>query len=190
MQGINFLEAFAWASAPTGTQPPDDLYCQTRDVFQARLDTFRLTLERAGEYKEQSSLLIAVIGEIGNNSFDHNIGNWRDIPGVYFYTDVSQGMVVCADRGQGIRRTLQAIRPDIDSDRDALRIALTEKISGRAPEQRGNGLKFVRAVVNEQHWHLEMQSGDARATVNEQLSIDNSVSPVQGCYVSIRFATL
>ena len=33
-------------------------------------------------------LIVAVAGEIGNNSFDHNLGKWPDSPGVFFGFDV------------------------------------------------------------------------------------------------------
>lgn len=182
-----FPEILTWASGQTVVEPPAIFYCATRDVFQARLDTFRITLEREAKFQNSASLLVAVVGEIGNNSFDHNIGNWCDIPGVYFQYDITDNTVVCTDRGQGIRATLQRIRPEIQNDTEALRVAFTEKISGRSPEQRGNGLKFVRTVVREQHWHLEMRSGDARATVNESLTIDKTTPYVRGCYGEIRF---
>ncbi len=42
-----------------------DLFSKTRDVFQARVDTF---VSRTNRYLES-----AVIGEIGNNTFDHNL---------------------------------------------------------------------------------------------------------------------
>ena len=42
-----------------------DLFSKTRDVFQARLDAY---VSRTNRYLES-----AVIGEIGNNTFDHNL---------------------------------------------------------------------------------------------------------------------
>jgi len=180
-------QALQWVSVETATQPPDDFYCQTRDVFQARLDTLRILLEREQSFKDIAPLLTAITGEIGNNSFDHNSGNWRDIAGIYFQYDIQGRMIVCADRGQGIRATLQKVRPAIALDEDALRVAFTERISGRAPEKRGNGLKFVRAVVAQQQWHLTLRSGEAEAVVNEQFVIQKSTPSLHGCVVSIHF---
>ena len=42
-----------------------DYFCVSRDIFQARLDSFVI---RDNKYLES-----AVIGEIGNNTFDHNM---------------------------------------------------------------------------------------------------------------------
>ncbi len=47
------------------------------------------------------------------------------------------------DRGQGVLATLQQVVPQLTDAREGLRIAFTETITGRALEQRGNGLKFV-----------------------------------------------
>src|SRR3989344_6959250 len=58
-----------WAIASVGTFPSDDVYCPTRDVFQARLEKLQTVLR--GKVPESAvSLLCAVAGEIGNNSRD------------------------------------------------------------------------------------------------------------------------
>jgi len=49
--------------------------------------------------EQLSSLIVAITGEIGNNSFDHNLGKWPDEPGVFFGYDIAKGTVVLADRG-------------------------------------------------------------------------------------------
>ncbi len=137
---------------------PSDVYCGTRDVFQARLD--RLLKDLLNRFNETLSyLLVAVAGEIGNNSFDHNLGSWHDIPGIYFAVDFVSREILIADRGQGILPTIKKVRPKITTDREAVFIAFTEKISGRAPEQRGNGLKFVKKIIEEQNWQLDFYSG-------------------------------
>jgi hypothetical protein len=115
-----------------------------------------------------ASLVTAVAGEIGNNSFDHNLGNWPDIPGLFFGYDLSKRVVVLADRGVGIRSTLSRVRPDLKDDAAALTVAMTEFVSGRTPEQRGNGLKFVRTVAIENPIGIALQSGVAIATIEKE----------------------
>ena len=88
----------------------------------------------------RQATVTAVTGEIGNNSFDHNLGNWPNVPGVFFAHNATRRHVILADRGVGIRSTLTRVRPEISSDAEALHIAMTEAVSGRAPENRGNGL--------------------------------------------------
>lgn len=140
-------------------------YCSSRDIFIARLDKYRIILEKKLTNTDISSLLTAITGEIGNNSFDHNLGNWRDIPGVYFDYDLEKRIIVLADRGQGVRKTLQKVKPEINSDQESLQVAFTQTISGRAPERRGNGLKFVCKVAQENQWELMFYSGDAKAII-------------------------
>lgn len=129
-------------------------YCKDRDKFNARLDNFYLETNN-------NNLLTAVCGEIGNNAFDHNLGHWRDndISGLYFNWQI-KGFVIFVDRGVGVRKTLSRVRPDISSDEEALQVAFNERISGRSPERRGNGLKFVKKIVMEQKWDLYFQSGN------------------------------
>lgn len=127
--------------------------CVTRDVFQARLDTFFQEIVRVGGFSEdEAALLVAVAGEIGNNCFDHNLGQWPNSIGCWFSWDIfkekNQLMVIISDRGRGILNSLRQIKPDLSTEREALHIAFEQKISGRAPEKRGNGLKFVRSVIN------------------------------------------
>lgn len=140
----------AWVLAPSERVPKDpDEHCPTRDVFTGRLDHARIILERAPDFSGRAPELIAAAGEIGNNAFDHNIGQWRDIPGCWFGW-VIEGFLwraVIADRGQGVLATLRRIRPELSDDASALRVAFHEVISGRSPEQRGNGLKFVVSVI-------------------------------------------
>lgn len=91
-----------WYASPCGTAAPDaDQYCQTRDVFEGRLARLLTYARGAGLPEADSALLTAVAGEIGNNSFDHNLGHWRDQPGCYFaFTLEAPTLLVwVADRG-------------------------------------------------------------------------------------------
>lgn len=149
-----------WAVSPVGVVPPNDVYCPTRDIFQARLDKLQYSLKDTVS-ESAMYLLIAIAGEIGNNSFDHNLGNWPDIIGIYFSYDINNRNIVLADRGQGILKTLKRARPQLTTTSEALKVAFTETISGRTPEDRGNGLKFVRKVIIENSFTLKFQTGDA-----------------------------
>lgn len=134
-----------WHGSPNRpSENPGELICETRDVFAARLS-------RLGSWakEEYLPLLISVIGEVGNNCFDHNLGHWRDIPGCWYEIQATGGKLwICvADRGQGVFRSLSRVDPEIKDDQAALLAAFERTISGRAPENRGNGLKFVRNII-------------------------------------------
>ena len=107
-------------------------------------------LQKKFKENDEAALITAVVGEIGNNCFDHNLGQWRDIPGCYFHYGQQDSFVwiVVADRGQGIFASLSRVAADITDDDKALEAAFQRRLSGRSPEQRGNGLKFVRSIIN------------------------------------------
>lgn len=178
-----------WAAVLIGVLPSSDVYCQTRDIFQARLEKLQHVL--IGKVPESAvSLLSAVAGEIGNNSFDHNLGNWPDVAGIYFSYDMRNKNIVLADRGQGILATLKRVRPELIDASEALKVAFSETLSGRFPEARGNGLKFVRSVIIENPFTLQFQSGDACLLLkeySENLPISNTEESIRGCIAIIGF---
>lgn len=169
---------------------PSRFYCPNSAVFQARLTTMQDLLAQAKGLEIIFPLIVAVAGEIGNNSFDHNLGNWPDIPGVFFGYDLKKGKIVLADRGQGVLTTLARVKPELQTDEQASRAAFTEIISGRAPERRGNGLKFVRQVISENPIALWFQTGEAELELRKDsgaLEIRKSASPFRGCAAMVIF---
>ena len=178
-----------WAMVSVGVIPLNEVYCPTRDVFQARLEKLQHLFQ--GVVSDQARyLLCAVAGEIGNNSYDHNIGNWPDTPGIFFAYDIHKRTIVLADRGLGILATLKRVKPELNTDEEALRVAFTEILSGRSPESRGNGLKFVRKIVSENPISLLFQTGDAELTLakdTDVLNIRTSSESFRGCLALISF---
>lgn len=144
--------AFEWFTA-TAVMQSDENVCSQRDVFQARIDRWYRDLSKLGFDEKQVALLVAIVGEIGNNAFDHNLGQWQDIPGCWLEHGRMGNSAWCvvADRGQGLLNSLRRIRPALKNDQEALKVAFTEVLSGRSPEKRGNGLKFVKKVLEMKH---------------------------------------
>src|SRR5680860_1185111 len=67
-------------------------YCQNRDIFQTKVDKMMNQLLVLKNIKEDNIYIIsAIAGEIGNNSFDHNLGKWTDITGVFFGYEIEGG---------------------------------------------------------------------------------------------------
>ena len=177
-----------WVTQSVAPEIPSEYYCETSDQFTARIDRLAADLKEAlGE--NFGSLVSVIAGEIGDNSFAHNIGNWPDIPGILFAIDLAHHRIVLADRGQGVRTTLQSSIPDINSDREALIIAFTKRVSGRIYEARGKGLKLVRQVVAKYPIHLVFRSGDAQLRIGPNNDhINTSSAPyLRGCLVIIDF---
>lgn len=170
------MHAFHWVTSPTGSNPPNDFYCTTRDVGQARVEKLVAEFMRRGWNDGEAGLLAAVIGELVGNCFDHNLGKWRDVSGCWLETAVDGDLfrAVVADRGQGIFATLKQVLPLLQDDKEALLVAFTKIITGRAPEQRGNGLKFVLRSLG----HLKLDafqylSGSAKLVFTGQMDVRN-----------------
>ncbi len=180
-----------WIVSKTGESITPEQHCKTSAIFQARLARMHFDLTSSGSLSENTiSLIVAVVGEIGQNSFDHNIGNWPDVSGLFFNYNVEKREVVMADRGQGVLKTLKRTRTELKTDEEALRVAFTEIVSGRAPENRGNGLKFVRKQVRERFENLIFQSGDMEVVIEngvEELIFNNKEKDYKGCFAEIKF---
>src|SRR3989344_3549698 len=146
---LNDLFVFAKEWVLKDSEIPSKFYCSNSAAFQTKLTQMQDLLMGVAELSSTFPLLVAVAGEIGNNSFDQNLGSWPDTPGIFFAYDVHKRTIVLADRGLGILTTLKRVKPELNTDEEALRVAFTEILSGRAPENRGNGLKFVRKIVAE-----------------------------------------
>ncbi len=173
-----------------GKEISPDFHCSNSAVFQARLIRMQNEMLSAKKDRGFVSLVGAISGEIGNNSYDHNLGNWPSIPGVFFGYNISKGIIVLADKGLGILKTLSRVKPSLVVHEEALRVAFTEMISGRAPEERGNGLKFVRKVIAQNPICLSFQTGDAELQIekeNGNLHIVKMKDNIQGCFVIIKF---
>ncbi len=179
-----------WVTDPP-VLPEAEYYCSDSLVFKTRLSRLENELSKIDEVKNIFPLVTAIVGEIGNNSYDHNLGNWPDIRGIFFAYDLNKQQIVLADRGQGLLKTLRKVRPGLRDDKEALEVAFTEVISSRMPEARGNGLKFVRQVISDNNlFSIEYYSGDAKLIIkqgSEKLNIENSDVNYPGCISIIKY---
>ncbi len=143
----HFDGALNWFQSKSDPGPFSEV-CETRDVLSARLSHF-VPLQKRGLSQNDLPLVISMAGELGNNSFDHNLGQWHDVPGCWFEFQITRQRlwILIADRGQGIYGSLSKVFPDITNEQTAIEKAFKETISGRFPEQRGNGLKFVTGII-------------------------------------------
>ena len=91
------------------------------------------------------------------------------------------------DFGCGIKKSLSKVKVDLKSNMEALRIAFTQIISGRAPEQRGNGLKFVLNSGVQNQWDMYFQSGDAYCLIDKSgYSFGSASQNYNGCFCILR----
>jgi len=169
---------------------PENFYCQNSAIFQSRLSKMESLMLGNKIPEDFSSRVVSIVGEIGNNSFDHNLAQWPDVPGIFFAYDLNKKQIVLADRGQGIFKTLKRVKPEIENDEQALKVAFTEIISGRAPEERGNELKYVKFIISKNPINLFFQTGSAVLNLSANSSdfkLSNSVDNFHGCLVLIKW---
>jgi hypothetical protein len=144
------MTAYEWVRAKEGATPPSELYCPTRDVAVARVSKMKVLLEQHIPPVANPDLYDAIVQELTNNCFDHNLGTWRDVPGCWLEYSYNGTLdVIVADRGRGYLMSLRQALPDLKDDQAAVIIATTKMVSGRAPENRGRGLKFVISVLDQ-----------------------------------------
>lgn len=150
-------------------------YSANRAESTARLSNYFNICKKQGLDGNASSLIVSAIGELTNNCFDHNLGYWKDTPGCCVsWSKENNTLTFCiADRGRGIVETLRQVAGKEKTSQEILQTAFEKVITGRAPENRGNGLKYVRQsiLLNEQN-SLKCFSNDCSYQIN------NSVLPV------------
>jgi len=184
---------FASEWIESGVEFPGTFYCGTSSIFNARLTKMESVLMQMPGFEKLYSLIVLVTGEIGDNSFAHNLGKWPDTPGIFFGYDLNKGIIVLADRGLGILETLHQVRPELQSHVDAVKVAFTEFVSGRAPEKRGNGLKLVREVFMERPIDLFYTSGDAEVRLKgsrKAFQVTRGQRIARGCLAKIEFKSV
>lgn len=184
------LMKFASEWIQDGVEFPGTFYCPTSSAFNARLTKMQTILIQKPGFEQLYSLIVSITGEIGDNSFAHNLGKWPDTAGIFFGYDLDKRIIVLADRGLGILETLRHVRPELPSHVVAVQVAFTEFISGRAPEKRGNDLKLVREVIIDSPIDLFYQSGDAEVRMkgpDKIFRVMRGQRSIRGCLAKIEF---
>jgi len=174
----------------SGKKFSEQFYCQNSGIFQGRLVKMESLMLKDRSARPIFSLLTSITGEIGNNSFDHNLGQWPDAPGIFFGYNLARKQIVLADKGIGILKTLKRVKPELKNHQEALQTAFTEIISGRKPEARGNGLKYVRSVIAKNPINLSLQSGDAKLTLHgrsDKIFIETAQDNIRGVLAIITY---
>ncbi|HBY01667.1 MAG TPA: hypothetical protein DEG92_03860, partial [Rikenellaceae bacterium] len=109
------LMKFASEWIQDGIEFPGTFYCPTSSIFNARLTKMQDILIRKPGFEELYSLIVLITGEIGDNSFAHNLGKWPDTAGIFFGYDLEKRIIVLADRGLGVLATLRQARPKLSN---------------------------------------------------------------------------
>lgn len=145
-------------------------HSDTRDEFGARLTRCLRMFENFGLNTEQAQFATAIIGELGNNVFDHNAFNWpTNISGAIIcgqgYPKFKKIEIAIADPGIGFKKSLNNRKPNLKNEIEAIKLGLSG-VSGWIDAKRGNGLKLVQDwTLNQFSGILRIQSGNGLVTV-------------------------
>ncbi len=152
------------------------LHCNFRDALEARLGSkIRRMFSHFGLNEDEEPMATSLVGELGNNVFDHNDGQWpTSVRGAIILAQMNpqkrSAEVVVADPGIGFSGSLKALNPNIESDVDAIKLGLTG-VTGRVGEPRGQGLQIVK------NWTIKNFAGIVRIHSGSGLVVIDAGGP-------------
>ena len=163
------------------------LHCNFRDDFNARLESWiRQMFKNFGLSDADEQLATAIVGELGNNVFDHNEGLWpTDVRGAIIvaqnYPKIKKIDVTVADPGIGFFGSLRGVEPNPPiTDVEAIKMGL-RGITGRIGERRGNGLKTIQKwTISKLNGALRIHSGSGLVVVDKTGQKEHRVNTVVG----------
>lgn len=157
-----------------------------RDEFSARLSSrIRLMFRNFGMNEQDEQRATALVGELGNNVYDHNEGAWpTDARGSFIvaqhWPEKNRIDVVVADPGIGFRGSLRVAKPELDDDLEAIQFGL-QGVTGRVGERRGNGLRVIQNwTVDKFNGMLRIHSGTGFVQVDREGQEAKRVPPIIG----------
>lgn len=166
------------------------MHCEFRDDFGARLSSrIRMMFRNFGMNTDDESRATALVGELGNNVFDHNEGLWpTNVRGAIILGQHNPAKkkieVVVADPGVGFRGSLKVLDPTLESDVAAIQLGLTG-VTGRIDEPRGNGLRVIQDwTINKFDGIVKIQSGSGLVVVSREGQDIKTVFPILGTLAS------
>lgn len=162
-----------------------------RDQFEASLLSVIGFLQDRGFEEDDVYRLTAIVGELGNNTFDHNLGKWPNgFIGCFLALRVQRHEklleIVVVDLGVGFYESLKAHEPTPTSEQEAIIMGLNG-VTGRVGEKRGNGLRTIRAWMKQYYrGKLRIQSGNGVVEVENEAIHDYTSKDMSGSEVYLR----
>lgn len=166
------------------------LHCEFRDSFDARLSSrIKNMFTKIGMNEKEGSMATALVGELGNNVFDHNEGLWpTNVRGAIILAQNNPTQkkieVVVADPGVGFQRSLQLAKPFPKNDIEAIKLGLSG-VTGRIGEPRGNGLRVIQEwTIGKFYGIVKIHSGNGLVVVDKNGQTERVVFPILGSLTS------
>ena len=165
------------------------IHCVFRDELNARLGKINRMFSSFGLKEAEASMATSLVGELGNNVFDHNDGQWpTSVRGAIILAQMNplKGRieVIVADPGIGFRRSLAALDPSVTNDAEAIKLGLSG-VTGRIGERRGQGLRIVQDwTINNFAGIVRIHSGSGLVVVDANGTHAESVFSIGGTLAS------
>jgi len=166
------------------------LHCEFRDDFEGRLSSrIRRMFKEIGMNEFEGNLATQLVGELGNNVFDHNSGLWpTDVRGAIILAQHNPQQkkveVVVADPGVGFLKSLKVADPLLNNDIDAIKLGLSG-VTGRTGERRGNGLRIIQEwTIDKFDGIVKIHSGSGLVIVSKDGQETKTVFPILGTLAS------
>jgi anti-sigma regulatory factor (Ser/Thr protein kinase) len=171
---------------------PCQLFTATEDPGVVAQSLTSAIVEVCDADEPAQSAIWFALNEIAQNVADHADARGGAV-GIAEVTRAGTELEVSiADHGIGIRASLERNPShDIDSDLDALRVAISPGRSGRPnrPGPVGLGLYLTRLMLRDNDGALIVRSGGAQIEVGASSSKAFSLTPMRGTLVTLRFRT-
>lgn len=162
-----------------------------RDKFEASLPAIIRFLQKKGVNDEDAYRVTAMIGELGNNAFDHNLGKWPNgFIGCLIAMQIQKEKrlleIVVVDLGVGFKASLSRHTPSPKSETEAILMGLRGE-SGRIGEKRGNGLRTIVSWLKQYYkGMLRIQSAEGVVVVEDDTIQRQTNEAIIGVEVYLR----
>lgn len=165
-------------------------HCYFRDEIDVVINKLINVFKNFSLNIDDSIRTAHLIGEVGNNVFDHNSLVWpTDISGCFIiiqnYPKTKKVEVVVSDPGIGFFGSLRNAYPELETSLEAIKKGLTG-FTGRVGEERGNGLRLI------QNWtkiyfsgKIMIHSGSGLVVVKEDKMEEFEVNKILGTIVQL-----
>lgn len=161
------------------------LHCVYRDEFNLTLGRFIKMFQNFGLSEQDAGLATGVVGELGNNVFDHNSFSWPtqisgSIIAAQNYPAHKCIEVTVGDPGIGFMGSLKSAYPELKTDLQAIRKGLSGN-TGRIGESRGNGLRLIQQwTINNFSGAVMIHSGNGLVIVKKESIIERKEPKILG----------
>lgn len=162
-----------------------------RDDFEASLPRVIRFLQKQMVDDVDAYRITAIVGELGNNNFDHNLGRWPNgfignFVALRYNKKERLLEIVVIDLGIGFKESLKENKPAPASETEAIKMGL-KGVTGRVGEKRGNGLRTVVAWIKKYYRGLmRIQSKEGIIVVDKDKPVTVADKKILGTEIYLR----